>query len=74
MKITIEVDNVELFAVALNNAIATYGDMLSSIYFNCEVPLKYEKLKAIPNLELNERFNCLVGVYKQVEEMERNYK
>lgn len=71
MKVTIEVNDIELFSVALNNAIATYGDILWGIYLGCEIPPKFEKLKTIPFDKLKARQNCLLDIYKQVEQIEK---
>lgn len=71
MKIEIEVDDITLFASALNNAIVSYGEILFAIYFCCDVPAKLEKLKEIPFEELKKRFDCIKNVYEQVLEIER---
>ena len=74
MKVSIEVDNIELFATALNNAIASYGDIIYAIFLGCEIPSKFEKLKTIPFEELKSRQECLLDVYSQVEKIEKEYK
>ena len=51
MKIKIEVDDITLFAAAINNAVATYGNILFAIYFCCDIPTKLEKLKEIISVE-----------------------
>ena len=71
MKIEIEVDDITLFANALNNAVATYGNILFAIYFCCDIPTKLEKLKEIPFDELQKRFDCIKGAYEQVVEIEK---
>ena len=71
MNIEINVPNIELFAKALNNAIITYGDLLSSIQYELEVHNKYQHLANLPYEELLARFNVLKDVYFQVEEIER---
>lgn len=72
MKITIEVDDVELFAKGLNNAIATYGDILYAVSIGCKVPSRFEVLETIPFENLSARYNCLVDVYEQVEQIEKD--
>ena len=74
MKIEIEVDDISLLAGALNNAVATYGEILLAIYFFCDVPIKVEKLKEIPFDELQKRFDCIKGVYEQVLEIEKEIR
>ena len=64
MKIVIEVDNIELFAKGLNNAIATYGNIIRSIDLCCDVPHQFDVLKTMPFDELRARYTCLVDVYK----------
>ena len=71
MKIEIEVEDITLFADALNNSIATYGDILFAIYLGCEIPDKLKKLKEIPFDILQKKFNCIKSVYKQVLEIEK---
>lgn len=71
MKITIEVNDIELFAKGLNNAIATYGDVVYAIDICCEVPKRFEALKTIPFKDLSARYNCLVDVYEQVRQIEK---
>lgn len=75
-QITLEVDDISLFAKAFNNAIASYGDIIASIYFRCEIPGKFLPLKELPQQELNMRIKCLKDVYSQIEQIEQelNYK
>lgn len=70
MRIEIEVNDIELFAKGLNNAIATYGNIIRSIDLGCSVPSQFEVMNTIPFEELRERFNCLIDVYEQVERIE----
>lgn len=63
MKIEIEVEDISLFAKALNNALITYGDVVWGVYLGCEVPSKLEPLKKIPYEELKGRIECLKDVY-----------
>lgn len=74
MKIEIEVDDLSLFAKALNNACATYRDMVFGVMIGCEIPTKFKKLKDIPFDELQSRFDCLKDVYKQIESLENLQK
>ena len=73
MKIEIEVDNITLFASALNNAVASYGDILFGIYVGCEIPDKLEKMKEIPFEVLQKRFDSIKDVYEQVLEIEKSF-
>lgn len=72
MKIEIEVEDISLFAKALNNACVSYSDIVGSIYIGCAVPSKFEPLKKLPEGELKARIDCLKDVYRQVENMEKN--
>lgn len=74
MKITIEVEDIEQFAVALNNAVAVYGDIVWGIFIGCEIPSKFNQLKTIPYEEVKARQMCLLDVYSQVEKIEQKYK
>lgn len=71
MKIELEVDDISLLTGALNNAVATYGEILFAIYFCCDIPIKLEKLKEIPFDKLKKRFDCINDVYEQVVEIEK---
>ena len=72
MKIEIEVNDVELFAKGFNNAIATYGDVVYAIFIGCQVPSRFKVLETIPYEELTARYNCLVDVYEQIEQIEKD--
>lgn len=72
MKIEVDVDDITLFADALNNAVAAYGDILFGIFIGCEIPSKLEKLKEIPFDELQKRFDCIKNVYEQVLKIEND--
>ena len=74
MKVTIEVDDIELFTTALNNAVAAYGDIIWGIYLGTEIPSKFNKLKTIPYEKVEARQKCLLDVYKQIEQKEKEYK
>ena len=73
MKITIEVSDIELFAKAFNNAVATCGNIYRSINMGCQVPSDFEGLGTLSEEELVARFKCLKDVYKQIEEIENEY-
>ena len=70
MKIEVEVDDITLFAKALNNATISYDIVVSSILFGCDIPSKLEPLRNLSDDELAKRVRCLKDVYKQVEELE----
>ena len=73
MTIELEVKNFELFAKALNNACAVYGDMVSAINLGFEPQISKNKFSLLTNLpegELIKRYNALVEIYQQVEEIE----
>ena len=77
MKIEIEVNNIETFIKALNNATAALGDICSSISLGCEPqinPNKFNGLKGLPEEELKERFLELKDVYLQLEVMKKQWK
>lgn len=73
MTIELEIKNFELFVKALNNACAAYGDMVRAINFGFEPQInrnKFSCLTDLPEGELTKRYNALVDIYKQVEEIE----
>lgn len=71
MKITVEVEDITTFAIALNNAVTAYGDIVWALFIGCQIPDKFAKLKELQYEEVEKRFHCLKDVYKQVEEIER---
>ena len=71
MKIEIEVNDIELFAKGLNNAIATYGYIIRCVDLGCNIPSQFEVMNEIPFEELRSRYNCLIDVYEQVERIEK---
>ena len=74
MKVEIEVDKIELFATALNNAIIAYEDVLYGIYLGCEIQTQFNKLKTLPFEQLKIRQKCLKNVYRQIQKIESQYK
>lgn len=73
MVIEIEVDDITLFAKALNNAICAYEDIIWSIDLGCVPQInsnKFSKLNVLPEEELKKRFNALNDVYKQITKIE----
>ena len=74
MKIELETNDIEILSKALNNALATYGDIVFSSIMRCDVPLKFEKLKDLPDEELIKRVNAIKDIYKQIEKIEERWK
>lgn len=72
MKVEIKVEDISLFAKALNNACISYNDIIWSIYMGCEVPSKFDLLEKLPEEELKARIDCIKNVYRQVEEIEKS--
>ena len=72
MKIEIEVTDITTAAKAINNAMVAYGDIIYSVILGCEVPQKFQPLSKLDEEELTKRFDCLKGIYKQLEEIEKN--
>ena len=70
MKIEIEIENIELFAKALNNACLAYHYIVSSIELGCEIPSKFVPLLDLSEEELHKRRSCLRDVYVQIEKIE----
>ena len=71
MEIKLQVDDLELFTKALNNALISYNETIWAVTLGCEVPSKLEPLKKISDYELIRRRNCLANVYEQVEKIEK---
>ena len=74
MKIELETNNIEILSKALNNALATYGDIVFSSVMRCDIPIKFEKLKDLPDEELIKRVNAIKDIYKQIEKIEERWK
>ena len=74
MKIEIEVPDIKTAADAVNNAMAVYGDIVSTIMIGCEIPHRFAPLAKLSDEELTKRFNCLKSIYDQIEEIEKNIK
>lgn len=74
MKIEIEVNDLTEFISALNNALIVYGDIISSIQLGCEPGLLIKNKVALEQIgedKLKTRYNTLVNVYMELEEIER---
>lgn len=72
MKIEIEVPDIKTAVDAINNALVTYGDIVWSVILGCSVPQKLQPLAKLDEEELIKRLDCLKGIYKQLEEIEKN--
>lgn len=70
MEIKLQVDDIEQFSKALNNALISYNEIIYAITLCCDIPSKLESLRKIDDCELIRRRDCLVDVYKQVENIE----
>ena len=71
MKIQIDIpDNVELVAKAVNNAAAAYHWMIASAVLHCELPTKFEKLKAENESELFEQLGILKSIVHQLDDLQ----
>lgn len=77
MKLEIEINDLTTFAKGLNNALAAYGDVVSSIILGCETQVKvtrFQPLTKVSKEELKDRFNTLLEIYHQVERLESEVK
>lgn len=72
MKIEIDIPDITTASKAINNATATYGEIISTIMLGCEVPNRFAPLAQLSDEELTKRFNCLKSICEQLEEMENN--
>lgn len=72
MKITIEVSDITQTAIALNNAMVAYGDIISCIELGLPVMEEFRVLEDVDDKVLRNRFECLRSVYKQIEALEDN--
>ena len=59
-------------AIALNNAMVAYGDIISCIELGLPVMEKFRVLENVDDKVLRNRFECLRSVYKQIEALEDN--
>ena len=70
MKIQIDIEDIELFEKAFNNAIAAYGDIYRSISFGIGPQInfnKFSKLEYLPEGELRKQVDILIDVYEQIK-------
>lgn len=83
MKLEIEVDDLETFVSAVNNAMVAYNDIRSAIYLFGYVPeginMKWDTICNHDDpMNITEKFdkqlNELKNFYKQLEEIERREK
>ncbi len=77
MIIEIEIDDIETFEKAINNAFVAYADICSSISVGCEPQVlsgSFAPLATLPEGELEKRFLTLKDVYEQVEAKEKMIK
>lgn len=75
MKVEIEIDDLETFAKALNNACIAYYDLTTSIEFGLHPQIsdsKFIPLITLPEEELRKRREILFNVYEQIERIEKN--
>ena len=75
MKVEIEIDDLETFAKALNNACIAYYDLTTSIEFGLHPQIsgsKFIPLTKLPEEELRKRREILFNVYEQIERIEKN--
>ena len=73
-QITLEVEDVTLFATALNNAVLAYNDIVFGITYECQVSSKFLPLKNLSEEQLFSRLQCLKNVYNQVIKIEQELK
>ena len=67
MKVEIEIDDLETFAKALNNACIAYHDLTTSIEFGLHPQIngnKFIPLTTLPEEELRKRREILFNVYE----------
>ena len=74
MEIKLQVDDIELFAKALNNAVIAYNEIVWALKLECDVPKKFKSMRTLSEEELDNRINCLKNAYEQVEKIERSIK
>ena len=75
MKVEIEIDDLDTFANARNNACIAYYDLTTSIEFGLHPQIsgsKFILLTTLPEEELRKRREILFNVYEQIERIEKN--
>lgn len=70
-KIEIEIENITLFATALNNACISFSDIVFRTFWGMDLPTKLEKLSTIPEEDLQDRLICLKDMYEQIIKIEK---
>ena len=58
------------FMKTFNNAIIAYRDILNTIRFGCELPLKWKPLEQKEMEDLDHDFFLLVNTYKELHQKE----
>ena len=71
MKITIEIPDITTAAIALNNALIAYSDLIFSINLGLSVPSKFNGLKEVDENVLKKRLGCVKNIYDQITEIEK---
>ena len=72
MKIELEIDDIELFAKALNNAVIGYHEIVFSLSLGCDPTAPTLRLlENVSEEELRKRVAILNDIYCQVEDIER---
>lgn len=77
MKIKIEVPNLKTLVDALNNSVLVYADVITAIKLGCNPGIRTklaDALETLPEEELQQRLNTLMGLYIQLNEKERENK
>lgn len=73
-QIILDIEDITLFASALNNAILAYNDIVFGVLYGCEVSHKFAPLRNLSEEQLLSRIECLKGVYDQVIQIEQGLK
>ena len=49
----------------------SYKNTIRAITLGCDLPKQLEPLRQLENHQLQERYDCIVNIYKQMEEIEQ---
>ena len=70
MKIEFEIPDPKLLSSGLSHALASYGSVVSSAFFGCEIPEKFEDYFQKYNInELDERYEHLKKRWHAVKDI-----
>lgn len=72
MKIELDVEDLELFVTALNNATVAYHEVVSRIKLGVNISSRFKALLTKEEFYLDKQVNLLVKTVEKLNELERS--